>query len=195
MPELLLNMLSNDPSQYSIYYQYTAVITPFLIVAMIGGIARARRLPGMWGLVARPRWVVITALLVATLVSGFLHGPLPIGKVIPGGSTRASDQYTITAHDQALAHVIAMIPPGVPVSATNPAGGRLSDRLHVYTWPVIGDAQWVLVDTASPWLNAVKVGRQVNTPYVERLEATGAFDLVDQDDGVDLFRRKSADSP
>ena len=53
VPELLLNMLSNDPSQYSIFYQYTAVITPFLIVAMIGGIARARRLSGTWGRAAR----------------------------------------------------------------------------------------------------------------------------------------------
>ncbi len=193
VPELLLNMLSNYPAQYSIYDQYTAVITPFLIVAMIGGIARAQRFPGTWGLVARMRWVVIGALLVATLVTGFRHGPLPIGRVISGGSTRAPDQYTITAHDQALARVVAMIPPGVPVSATNPVGGRLSDRLHVFIWPVVGDARWVVVDTAAPWLNGVKVTPQVNTPYVERLEATGAFELVSQQDGIDVFRRKSAD--
>ncbi len=192
VPELLLNMLSGDPTQYSIYYQYTAVITPFLIVAMIGGIARARRFPGMWGRVARMRWVVIGALLVATLVTGFRHGPLPIGKVIPGGSTRASDQYTVTAHDVALAHAVSMVPAGVPVSATNTVGGRLSDRLHVYTWPVIGDAQWVVVDTVIPWLLAERVTPQVNTPYLERLEATGAFELVYDGGGIDVFRRKSA---
>jgi uncharacterized membrane protein len=192
VPELLLNMLSNDPSQYAIYYQYTAVITPFLIVAMIGGIARARRMSGLWGEVARRRWVVITALLVAALVSGFLHGPVPIGKAIPGGSTRASDQFTINPHDQALAHVISMIPPGVPVSATNPAGGRLSDRLHVYAWPVIGDAQWVLVDTTRPWLLDGRVKPWVDVPYVEAFERTGQFDLVYRSQGVDLFKRKSA---
>ncbi len=192
VPELLLNMLSNDPSQYSIYYQYTAVITPLLIVAMIGGIARARRLSGAWGRTFRREWVVITALMVATLVTGFRHGPIPIGKAIPGGSTRASDQYTITAHDEALAQVIAMIPPGVPVSATNPAGARLSDRLRVYTWPVIGDARWVLVDMARPWLLDRRVKPWINVPYVEALERTGQFDLVYHAHGIDLFRRKSA---
>ena len=192
VPELLLNMLSNDPSQYSIFYQYTAVITPFLIVAMIGGIARARRLPGTWGRTARRDWVVITALLVASVVSGFVHGPIPLGKWIPGGATRASDQYTISAHDQALAKVIEMIPPGVPVSATNPAGGRLSDRLYVYSWPVVGDAQWVLVDTARPWLLDARVKPWIDVPYVEALERTGQFDLVYHAYGVDLFRRKSA---
>ncbi len=192
VPELVLNMLSSDPTQYSIYYQYTAVITPFLIVAMIGGIARARRFSGRWGRIANRPALVIGALLVATLVTGFRHGPVPIGRWIPGGSTRASDQYTVTAHDVALAHAVSMVPAGVPVSATNPAGGRLSDRLHVYTWPVIGDAQWVIVDTAIPWLLAERVTRQVNTPYVERLEATGAFELVYDGDGIDVFRRKSA---
>jgi len=192
VPELLLNMLSNDSTQYSIFYQYTAVLTPFLIVAMIGGLARARRLPGTWGGVARRGWVVITALMVASLVSGFLHGPVPIGKWIPHGSTRESDQYTITAHDTALARAVAMIPSGVPVSATNPAGGRLSDRMHVYAWPVIGDAQWVLVDTINTWLLDGRVKPWINVPYVEAFERTGQFDLVYRGDGVDLFRRKSA---
>ena len=159
---------------------------------MIGGIARARRFPGGWGRLARRDGVVIGALLVATLAMGFRHGPIPIGNTIPGGSTRASDEFTITAHDQALARVVAMIPPDVPVSATNPAGGRLSDRLHVYAWPVIGDAQWVLVDTAKPWLLDGRVKSWINTPYVEALERTGQFDLVYHGHGIDLFRRKSA---
>jgi len=192
VPELLLNMLSNDSTQYSIFYQYTAVITPFLFAAMIAGIARARWLPGVAGRVARRPAVFIVGLLAAGVISGFLLGPLPFGNVIPGGSTRASDQFTVTPHDQALAHVISMIPAGVPVSATNPAGGRLSDRLHVYTWPVIGDAQWVLVDTAKPWLIDGRVKPWVNTPYVEAFERTGQFELVYHGHGIDLFRRKSA---
>ena len=163
VPELLLNMLSNDATQYSIFYQYTAVITPFLIVAMIGGIARARRLSDSWGGgLARRNSVMIGALAAAALVSGFLNGPIPIGKWIPGGSIRAAGQYTVSAHDQALAHAVSLIPPGVPVSATNPAGGRLSDRLHVYAWPVVGDAQWVLVDVGIPWLLDRRVKPWVN---------------------------------
>jgi uncharacterized membrane protein len=192
VPELLLNMLSNDATQYSIYYQYAAVITPFLIVAMIGGIARARRFAGAQGrLSARPA-VVITALLATSFITGFLHGPVPIGKLIPGGSTRQSGQYSVTAHDTAMAHAISMIPAGVPVSASDPAGGRLSDRLHIYTWPVIGDAQWVVVDIANPWLIDHRVKPWINVPYVEALERTGAFDLVHYGYGVDVFRRKTA---
>ena len=191
VPELVLNMLSSDSTQYSIYYQYTAVITPFLIVAMIGGIVRARRLSGVWGRIARRPAIVITALLVATGVTGFLHGPVPIGNWIPGGATRESAQYSVTAHDVSLAHAVAMVPAGVPVSATNPAGGRLSDRLHVYSWPVIGDAQWVIVDTANPWLLDGRVKPWVDTPYLEAFERTGQFALVYSGDGVDVFRRKT----
>jgi hypothetical protein len=106
--------------------------------------------------------------------------------------TRASDQYTVTAHDRALAGAVAMVPAGVPVSATNSAGGRLSDRLHVYTWPVIGDAQWVIVDTAIPWLLDKRVKPWVDTPYLEAFEATGQFELVYHGHGVDVFRRKTA---
>ena len=72
-----------------------------------------------------------------------------------------------------MARAIAMIPAGVPVSATDTAGGRLSDRLHIYTWPVIGDAQWVVVDTANPWLIDNRVKPWINVPYVEALEARG----------------------
>jgi uncharacterized membrane protein len=192
VPELLLNMLSHDPTQYSIFYQYTAVITPFLIAAMIGGIAWARRRYGRAGRVARRPWAVVVGLLAAGVISEFLLSPLPVGHAIPGGSTRASDQYTVTPHDSALTRVIAMIPAGVPVSATNPAAGRLSARLHVYTWPVIGDAQWVLVDIIRPWLIDERVKPWVNTPYVEALERTGQFELVFHGYGVDLFRRKTA---
>jgi uncharacterized membrane protein len=192
VPELLLNMLSNDATQYSIYYQYTAVITPFLIVAMIGGIAGARRFAGTQGRFSARPAVVITALLATSLITGFLHGPVPIGKLIPGGSTRQSGQYSVTAHDTAMAHAISMIPAGVPVSASDPAGGRLSDRLHIYTWPVIGDAQWVVVDIANPWLIDNRVKPWINVPYVEALERTGAFDLVYYGYGVDVFRRKTA---
>jgi len=192
VPELLLNMLSNDATQYSIYYQYTAVITPFLIVAMIGGIARARRLAGAQGRISARPGIIISALLATSLIAGFLHGPVPIGRLIPGGSTRASDQYTVSAHDLAMARAIAMIPAGVPVSATDTAGGRLSDRLRIYTWPVIGDAQWVVVDTANPWLLDNRVKPWINVPYVEALERTGQFDLVYYGYGVDVFRRKTA---
>jgi uncharacterized membrane protein len=192
VPELLINMLTKDPYQYSIYYQYTSVVTPFLIVGMIGGLARIRRLPGVIGRVSRMPAVCVVVLLGAGIVSGYRLGPLPFWQHIPGGSSRQVRQFTVTAHDRALARATALVPGGVPISASNQLGGRLSARRRVLVWPVIDDAQWVLVDTQRAWLIDKPVKPRVQEPYLKALERNRAFTLVFDEDGVLVFARKAA---
>ena len=134
---------------------------------------------------------MIGALLVASLVTGFLHGPIPLGKWIPGGSTRASDQYTISAHDQALAKVIALIPPGVRSRRqTRPAAA-----CRTVCTSIPGRSSVTRNGCLSTRLGrgcSTRVKPSIDLPYVEALERTGQFDLVYHAYGVDLFRRKSA---
>ncbi len=192
VPELLINMLTKDPAQYSIYYQYTSVITPFVIAGMIAGLARIRQAQGVIGRVARMPVVCVVLLLGAGLVSGYRLGPLPFWKHIPGGSSRQVIQFTVTPHDRAMARAVALVPVGVPVSVSNQLGGRLSDRRRVLNWPIIDDAQWVLVDTKQAWLIDKRVKPRVQAPFVTKLERNRAFVMVFDEDGVLVFARRSS---
>ena len=86
------------------------------------------------------------------------------------------------------------IAPG-SVSATNKAGSHLSARRYFYSPPVLGRAEWIVVDTQDPWV----VGKAVNLtlgPYPEllatfrhRIERSSEWDKVFDQDGVLVFRR------
>lgn len=189
VPELLLNMLSGDHTQYEIYYQYTSVITPFLIVGMIGGVVRVRALGGRVGRIARAPVVAIVVLLGAGVLAGYHLGPFPLWQDVPGGSTYENGQFVVTAHDGAMARAVAVIPSGAVVSASDQLGGRLSARRRILSWPIVGDAQWVIVDTVRAWLIDKRVTPAQQAPYLHRLEANPAFHLVFSEDGVLVFRR------
>jgi hypothetical protein len=131
-------------------------------------------------------------LLGVGVVSGYRLGPLPFWQDVPGGSSRQVHQFSVTAHAQAMARAVALIPSGVPVSASNPFGGRLSARPRILTWPVIGDAQWVIVDQQRPWVIDKHVKPRVQAPYLRALERNPAFALVSRDDGVLVFARRTA---
>ena len=80
-------------------------------------------------------------------VSGVYLGPLPWWGGIPGvGSDERTEQYRLGPHAAADARAVAMIPDGVPVSAGNLLAAHLSERERIYTFPVVRDAQWVLVN-------------------------------------------------
>ena len=48
----------------------------------------------------------------------------------------------------ALRSAVELVPGGAAVSATNLAGSHLSARRYVYSAPVLGRAEWVVLDTA-----------------------------------------------
>lgn len=76
LPELIINLLSNNPSQHQIYFQYMSVIIPFVFLATIDGWARARS----W-LLRRPRWPLYKLLVVGVIglaaISIYRWSPLP----------------------------------------------------------------------------------------------------------------------
>ena len=155
LPEVLINVLADWFPQYSIEFQYVAVIVPFLVAASILGLARLRR-------AERPAWLVralerdgaVAAVWVAlVLVSGVYLGPLPWWGAVPAvGSDERTEQYRLADHAAAAARAVAMIPDDVPVSAGNLIGAHLSERERILTFPVVGEAQWVIVDRHRPYL-------------------------------------------
>jgi uncharacterized membrane protein len=191
LPEVLINILADYFPQYSIEFQYVAVIVPFVVAASILGLARLRRRPRPRALA---RWLADTRGVVAVWVgvvalSGIYLGPLPWWSAVPAvGSDERVEQYRVGEHARAMARAVALIPGDVPVSAGNLLGGHLSERERVYTFPVIGDARWILVDTHRPYL-ADRLLPRAHAARVAALLARPDIERVFDEDGVMVFRR------
>ena len=194
-PELLINVLADWFPQYSIEFQYVAVIVPFAVAASILGLARLRRARRPEVLVralADPRRVAMVWVAVV-VAAGVVQGPLPWWNEVPvvGPHNQRLEQFRATDHSRAMARAVAMIPDEVPVSAGNLLGAHLSERERIHTFPVIADARWVVVDARRPYLS----DRLLPRPHAERVRALRArsdMRLVSEEDGVMVFRRIAA---
>lgn len=191
LPEVLINILADYFPQYSIEFQYVAVIVPFVVAASILGLARLRRRPGpeaVARLVGHTRGVA-AVWVGAVALCGVYLGPLPWWSSVPAvGSDQRIEQYRVDDHSRAMARAVALIPGAVPVSAGNLLGAHLSERERVYTFPVIGDARWIVVDTHRPYL-ADRLLPRAHAARVEALAARPDIRRVFSEDGVMVFRR------
>lgn len=196
LPDLLLNMLADWWPNYSIEFHYAAVVSPFLVAAAILGLAglRRRTRPQWMARVLRPAGVVAIALVVAGLVGTLVTGPVPFAGDLSRATPARIEQYTQVPHSQALEEAASLIPDDAVVSVGNNAGGHLSARRRVMVFPVIRDADWVLVDRTRPNMldRLDPVGFRL---AVAELEARTDFRLIYDRDGVLVFRRVGEHSP
>jgi uncharacterized membrane protein len=193
LPDLLLNLLSSRPEQHHIEYHYGAVIVPFVVAGSIRGLAALRR-------TGRPAWIarivaspalVACALLAAGILGGWLLGPLPFWRHVPGGSQVRVEQYTVPARAAVLKRAVDAIPAGAAVSAGNRLGGHLSDRARIMVFPTIADARFVLIDLQRPDV-ADDVDPVAHAAAVLALRRDPRFRVRFERDGVVLFERVGA---
>lgn len=149
-PVLLINMLSNDPTMYSGFYQYSAEIIPFVIgAAAIGAGAVVR---GARALPARSAWVlptlcflVLAGACLDTWRDGFT--PLARGYIVPSAE----------AHQAKEDALLRTIPSDAVVAAADEIEPHLSDRRWVYLLPTVHPrngpgARYVVLDASIPSL-------------------------------------------
>ena len=127
VPDLAINLLSSKSDQTSIPFHWTAGIIPFVVAASVFGAARFKR---------NALRVSLYAMCGAASVAifspiYFLKGD--IGKL-------NSPMHAVKAH------ALDLIPPGVPVSASNQLGGHLSERRYIYSFPYVRGARWIIFD-------------------------------------------------
>jgi uncharacterized membrane protein len=163
VPELALNVLSSTLTQTSVKTHYAAVAVPALLAAAVFGAARVGS-----------RLAYFAAL---TAVAGMLLlGPL--GRV----------DLDADEHDAAARRALAVIPDGVPVSATNSLGAHLSDRRRIFSFPVLREARWVVVDQQRlTFLDSLEPGR--SKAALTQLQRDPSWKRVFAEDGVLVFRR------
>jgi uncharacterized membrane protein/alpha-beta hydrolase superfamily lysophospholipase len=135
VPDLLINLLSNNLPMHQIYYQYTAAITPFLAISSIYFIRFFTKL--------FPKVnsnLLIIYLLITALLSAYLFGPLP------GAKSQNVDMFTKpVTNKQIIDDFLSNIPTRYSIAATNNLGSHLSRRRNIYTIPIgIGQADVIV---------------------------------------------------
>jgi uncharacterized membrane protein len=165
LPDLAVNLLSAKPAQTTVFYQYTAGIIPFVVAASVLGAARLRR-----GRRAP------TLLLVAASCFA-LWSPLDYSFVSLHGRSSG---------ETAAARVaLRLIPPNVPVSASQTLGAYVSTRRSVALFPYVGKASWVIVG------KKVKEDPPTFRRKVRQLRTSTAWHTVFDSAGVTVFERRS----
>ena len=161
LPELGLNLLSSTVTQTSVRTHYAAVTVPALVVAAVFGAAR---------LGARAAYAALGAAAVATVFLG------PIGRV----ELRADE------HDAAARRALELVPDRAPVTATNALGAHLSARERIFSFPVVEEAEWAVVDTTRlTFLDSLDGER--SRPELARLRRE--WRTVFAEDGILVLRR------
>jgi hypothetical protein len=78
---------------------------------------------------------------------------------------------------------------GAPVSATNTLGAHLSERRRVLSFPVVGEARWVVVDTRRPSYRDQADAPARAATALGRLRSDPRWRLVFEEDGVLVLHR------
>jgi uncharacterized membrane protein len=182
-PDIALSLLSDTRTQTSIHFHYTAGAIPGLMVAAVLGAARLRR---RYAWARRPDG---RAAVVSTLVAGFLLGPLPLWRHVPLGADLGTREHVVGEHAQVAERAVALIPPSAAVSATNGLGAHLSERRRIFSFPVLGEAQWVAVDLQRPSYRDELGHADELRRAVIAIRVHGRFRIVFVEDGIVVLRR------
>jgi uncharacterized membrane protein len=205
LPELAINVLSQRPQMVSIRYHYSAPIIPFVYLATAAGLynvlrfalwLRARnRFPGprMRRLISRELLVERVPLLVALFIllmnvqMNYEIGPLPWFHS-PENHSSVIDP-PAPEHLEALDGAVARIPPEASVSASNWIGPHLAHRDYLYLFPLIKDADYVVVDERKPGYDTF-VEPVVALQSVRNLREDDSYELIYSENGVLVFERR-----
>ena len=153
LPLLLANLLNTFPLQYSGELHYSAPLVPIFTFAAVVGLARLIRNYKFWreGVLVNKRHmsglsIALGLILVCALGYQVAAGYTPVGgefrRSQPGGWPQ------VTAHHRLLDRFAAQIPPDAALSVTTDLYPHLDHRELVYEFPILGDAQWALVDVS-----------------------------------------------
>ena len=153
LPLLLANLLNTFPLQYSGELHYSAPLVPIFTFAAVVGLARLIRNYKFWrdGVLVNKRHmsglsIALGLILVCALGYQVVAGYTPVGgefrRSQPGGWPQ------VTAHHRLLDRFAAQIPPDAALSVTTDLYPHLDHRELVYEFPILGDAQWALVDVS-----------------------------------------------
>ena len=181
LPQLAANLLSDWSSTTDPHAHYVAAVLPFLFGAAAIGLGRLSE-------TGRTRMALLALTLSAA--SSLVVGPWP------GALGGQPDFYRLDQPSEridAVREAVGLVPPDAPVSSTNRIGSHLSARRYVYSVPVLGRADWVVLDSSDSWIPSTGGGGAADPETLRRLQfslaRSPAWKTVFARSGVFVFRR------
>ena len=176
-----LSLLSSNQFMRSIDYQYNSVVTPFIFITSIEGLAVIIRLAKKKKHIFTQ--IAICVLVVTTLQSSYVWGVLPKGvHSLSWYYFREPAGYTT------MKYVLENIDAKYSVSITNNLGAQVSQRRELYNFPVRArEADYVVVklDDKAAWPS---LAEQISV--TEELRQDINYELYAHTGSFSAFRRK-----
>jgi uncharacterized membrane protein len=149
LPGVAINLLSADASMYSGFYQYSAEVVPYAVVAAVVGaywtLRALRRMRTSRHRLVLP--VVCALVLLGSITDCWKWGftPLSSGYVAPSAG----------AHQALETQIVREIPPDATVAAADEIEPHVSDRRWAYLLPTIRPsngprARYIVLDASIP---------------------------------------------
>jgi len=156
LPDLAINLLSQNKQMHEIYYQYSAAITPFVFVSTIFGF---KNIKSAFPFLSYSS--LATLVFVLSLISAYSYGPLPLAK------KPQTVMFTEPlGNREVIEETLSGIPKEKSVSASNNLGAHLSQREKIYVIPNGVDVADVVVILAKTDEKSLEILRQVSQdPY------------------------------
>ncbi|MBA2693568.1 MAG: DUF2079 domain-containing protein [Rubrobacter sp.] len=193
LPEIAINLLANRDQMTNINYHYSAPIIPFMYVGCAAGLAVAARFfskrnvsdellrlaPLMFA-----GWVLFMNAYMA-----FGYGPLPFAQF--HRDNPVAMQSLAPERIENIDEAVALVPDDAKVSASNWIAPHLAHRTHLYLFPTINDADYVVVDLGrASYFTDVKRER-AQQALQTRLIENPDYEPVFSESNVAVFRRVS----
>lgn len=127
-PELAINLLSNNQNLGTIFFQYTSVLIPIVLISAVYGLQSVQ-----WFLRRWPRWTTfLTAgVIVVQLFGIYWWAPLP--GLHRGGN--ALDPFRPSSYRASMAALKKLVKPTDKVAATNNAAAQFTAREYEWAFP------------------------------------------------------------
>lgn len=193
LPEIAINLLSDRSQMTNINYHYSAPVIPFMYVGCAAGLATVARFFSKRNVsdellrlapVMFAGWVLFMNAYMA-----FGYGPLPFAEFHRDNPVVMTSlpQERVENIDEA----ISLVPEGAKVSASNWIAPHLAHRTHLYLFPTINDADYVVVDLArASYFTTVDRGKAQRV-LEDELINNPDYEPVFSEPNVAVFRRVS----
>ncbi|MBU1486971.1 DUF2079 domain-containing protein [bacterium] len=100
--------------------------------------------------------------------------------------------FRVTPHHRLATSLIKSIPPDAAVSAECSFIPHLAHRRHLYLFPIIKEARYIILDKTSTYIGPL-AGQSYRSNYnkmLNHLLASFEYKLTHDEDGLKLFKKK-----
>ncbi|TIH40127.1 DUF2079 domain-containing protein [Subtercola vilae] len=178
IPTLAWRFLSDNPGYWGNAFHYDAVLVPIVSAAFVDALVRLRRRGGGS---ARHRLVLLVSLVTTTA----LLTASPLAQLFSPALWQPSEHVT------AARSVLAKIPDGASVAASNSLAAQLTGRAEVSLFGILpietNRPEFIVADTSIPHQFPLDAGALAR--LVDSAEGSG-YRMVDAADGVVLLARQ-----